>query len=117
MYEIETDAVEWLPDSATRISYVEVTGFAWSKVAEFTIDREAFQAFCEQNGWTPEKKEDVSVSFINWIYEESYLPTKPRDELVIEKALFYEEINQNGGGVTLVYDLNENRAYLSKNHH
>jgi len=114
--ELNVDSVEWLPSSASNISYVERTGMGGMKIAEFSISRADMDAFAKENGWDLKEKENVSISFRDRIAPEGTKVEHPYEENYLEKALFYEKRHSNNGGVTLVYDPKTNRGYYWYSH-
>ena len=87
--EKNLDSVDWLPSSATDISYYKRNGFGWIKNYECFIPEDGFLKLAEKEGW--KLKED-------------------------EKVLFYEKRYPNGGGVTVYYDRDSERLSVNSSH-
>jgi hypothetical protein len=83
------DSVDWLPSSATDISFYKRDGFGWIKNYECSIPEDDFFIFAEKKGWKLQEEGDV---------------------------LFYEKRHPNGGGVTVHYDRNSQRLSVNSNH-
>lgn len=115
--ERNVDSVEWLPPEASNISYIERTGMGGVKIAEFSIPQSDFNAFCEKNGWILKHQNDANIYFRNYIRSKDDPEVdRPFDEYRVENALFYEDRKANGGGITLVYDLDAGRGYYFYSH-
>ena len=78
------DSVDWLPPSATDISYYKRDGFGWIKNYECYIPEDDFLSLAAKKGWKLEEKENV---------------------------LFYEKRHSNGGGVTALNRITEYRLF------
>ena len=110
------DPPEWLPSSASDINYMERKGFGAARIAVFSIDQDAFEAFAKENGWPLEEQADVSVFFEAYTQEtppdiDSLSLDEYNDRFSVDDALFYEKRGDNGGGVTIVYDIENHRGY------
>ena len=83
------DSVDWLPPSATDISYYKRDGFGWIKDYECSIPEDDFLSLAAKKGW------------------------KLREE---DHVLFYEKRHPNGGGVTVYYDKDSKRLSVQSSH-
>jgi hypothetical protein len=83
------DSVDWLPPSATDISFYKRDGFGWIKNYECTIPEDDFLKLAEKEGW------------------------KLQEE---EKVLSYEKRHPNGGGATVRYHRESQRLSVQSNH-
>jgi len=83
-------SVDWLPSSATDISYYKVDGFAWIKNYDCLIPEDDFRVFAAEKGWTLQEEEE-SLSFEKWF--------------------------PNGGGASVYYNRKTTRLGVRSNHH
>jgi hypothetical protein len=83
------DSVDWLPSSATDISYYKRDGFGWIKDYECSISEHDFLSLAEKEGWKLQEEKN---------------------------RLFYEKRYPNGGGVTVYYDKHSKRLSVQSNH-
>ena len=120
--------VDWLPAEASDVTYAKREGFGWFTCYECSLPREAFDQFARKEGWQMTPKSDVSTG-LRGVLD---LPaTKHKAEPngvvtvdlnnaqsmpVVKKALFYEDRHQNGGGVTVIYDLDAGRLFVHESH-
>ena len=92
-HEIKTgehlDSVDWLPPSATDVSFTKRGGFGWIKNYECLIPEDDFFLLSAEEGWDLESEGNI---------------------------LFYEKRHQNGGGVTVHYNMDTQRLSVSSNH-
>jgi hypothetical protein len=106
--------VDWLPKEATDITYVRRGDLFWLCVYECTMPRAAFERFAKENSWAIKESRNVHVGPFRSILK---LPpirqNSPQEELSPE-ALYYEERQQNGGGITVVYDLETQRLFVAE---
>ncbi len=134
-YGIGVNSVQWLPTQAHNITYIYVP--ITSTMAEFEIDQQAFEQWCQQKGmtlYTIESQKDFMVprclpdleaigvipkpkkespEWITWFEQgpqRSNKTFKPGD-------LYFEERWSDGGGYTLGYDVNEGKGYYWYGHH
>ncbi|MEN9401852.1 MAG: hypothetical protein RL091_555 [Verrucomicrobiota bacterium] len=105
--------VDWLPKEATDVSYVRKGDLFWLSVYECTIPRDSFERFAKENNWKMEEARDVHVGPYRSILN---LPPirQGAPEDMYPLALRYEERQQNGGGVTVVYDPESRRLFVSE---
>lgn len=118
--EIKTEKhlanVDWLPAEASDITYAQRNGLGWFQSYECTISREAVDKLAQKEGWKLEAMDNVSASL------RSVLGLPALREFVgtkmdfVPKALFYEDRKPNGGGVTVIYDLELGRLFVHKSH-
>jgi hypothetical protein len=83
------ESVDWLPPSATDISYYKRDGFGWIKNYECYIPEDDFLSLAAKKRWKIQEK---------------------------EKVLFYEKRHSNGGGVTVYYNKDSGRLSVQSNH-
>jgi hypothetical protein len=101
------DAVDWLPKEASDITYFEREGLGWVKHAEFTMAREDFDEWVQTKEWKLVSEENVTAR----------RPSKEgHKSILIKKALVYDNRQPNGGGLTLIYNIENKRAYFESSH-
>jgi hypothetical protein len=83
------DSVDWLPPSATDISYYKRDGFGWIKNYECYIPEDDFFSLATKEEWQLQENKN---------------------------AFFYEKRHPNGGGVTVYYSKDLNRLTVQSNH-
>jgi hypothetical protein len=92
-HEIKTgehlDSVDWLPSSASDVSFTKRGGFGWIKNYECLIPEDDFYLLSAEEGWDLEREGNI---------------------------LFYEKRHLNGGGVTVHYNTDSQRLSVSSNH-
>jgi hypothetical protein len=82
-------SVDWLPSSASDISFYRREGFGWIRNYDCSIPEEDLLKFAEKRGWKLEGEGDV---------------------------LFYEKRHPNGGGATVHYNRTSQRLTVHSNH-
>jgi hypothetical protein len=112
-----TDRPEWLPPTASNVFHRSQEGFGWWKVAEFTITETDLRTYAAERGWTFHEESNY------WPPGNELLkpPTKPFTEQdyrdrVIPRALVYQHLASNNGGITFAYDPSTSRAYYLETH-
>ena len=83
------DAVDWLPPSATDISFTKRDGFGWMKVYTCSISEDDFFQLAAAEGW--DLQQDGNV-------------------------LFYEKWHLNGGGASVSFNTDSQRLSVSSSH-
>jgi hypothetical protein len=109
-------SVEWLPGSASDISYYQTEGFGWTKIYECTMEEDPVREFAAGNRWVLEEKEYAFMSGRN-LLGLSPLKEPDNDETDFAgKILFYEDRASNGGGITVIYDRDRKRLFVNESH-
>ena len=132
-YGVGTDTVPWLPPQARNITYVDQP-LTW-RLAEFQIERQAFEAWCQQQGKPLRKlaacEFEMVVRCLPCLERKGLIPpiAEPNEFLAKERRLertlktvatgdlYYAWHASNGGGYTLAYDIDEGKAYYQYSHH
>ena len=83
------DAVDWLPPSATDISFTKRDGFGWIKNYTCFISEDDFFQLAAEEGWDLQQNGNI---------------------------LFYEKRHPNGGGASVSYNRDSQRLSVSSNH-
>jgi hypothetical protein len=101
------DAVKWLPDQATNITYWERDGLGAIRIAEFSIPPDVFKAWCRDKGLELDSRTNVQAR---------RPPAKGQShghgtDTQVRHALVFEKREKNGAGLTLIFDVEKDRAY------
>lgn len=110
------DAVDWLPPTASDISYYERTGFGWVRCAEFSIVRDDLLAYATANGWQLEPVTNIAAPICPALLVPFTQTDNPLSAGTISNGLRYKNRHPNGGGITIVYDPATSRCYYSASH-
>jgi hypothetical protein len=108
--------VDWLPTEASDITYAQSDGFGWFQSYECTISREALDKLALKEGWKLEAKDAVFASLRSVLGLPALREFGGTKMDLVPKALFYEDRKPNGGGVTVIYDLELGRLFVHKSH-
>ena len=120
--------VDWLPAEASDVTYAKREGFGWFTCYECKFPREAFEQFARKEGWQLIPKSDISTGLRSVLdLPATKDKTEPngvisvdlnqvQDMSAVKKALSYEDRHQNGGGVTVIYDLDAGRLFVHESH-
>jgi len=103
--------VDWLPSAASDVTYAKREGFGWFTCYECSLPREAFDRLAQKEKWKLEPKNDVSTG-LRLVLELS----SPKEIHSVARSLFYEQRQPNGGGVTVIYDLDASRLFVHESH-
>jgi len=103
--------VDWLPVEASDVTYAKREGFGWFTCYECNLPRETFDRLAQKEEWKLEPKNDVSTG-LRLVLELS----PPTEIHSVARALFYEKRQPNGGGVTVIYDLDAARLFVHESH-
>jgi hypothetical protein len=106
--------VDWLPASASEITYARRKGFGWFLIYECKLPESDFRSLAQKEGWPIQEGTNVPVRTVlerpditNLFGESPYS---------IDRALLFERRQRNGGGTTVVYDLKTGRLFVSQSH-
>ena len=99
--------VEWLPNTASNINFYEREGFGWIKVYNCNMKKSAFIEFAEQNKWGL-SEDKRAHRFMQYKINEEYI--------VINHSLTYMKIESNNGGTRVIYDIENEKLYVTLNH-
>jgi len=103
--------VDWLPAEASDVTYAKREGFGWFTCYECNLPRVVFDRLAQKEEWKLEPKNDVSSGL------RLVLKLSPPTEIdSVARALFYEKRQPNGGGVTVIYDLDAARLFVYESH-
>jgi len=103
--------VDWLPADASDVTYAKRKGFGWFTCYECSLPRVALDRLAQKEEWKLEPKNDVSSGL------RLVLKLSPPTEIdSVARALFYEKRQPNGGGVTVIYDLDAARLFVHESH-
>ena len=109
--------VDWLPSSASDITYARRDGFGWFLTYECNLPENDFLALAKKENWPVKETTNVLGSGYRLILK---LP-EPTNALgdptyFADQAFVYENRYPNGGGVTVIYDRQRNRLLFNKSH-
>ena len=108
--------VDWLPASASDITYARRKGFGWFLTYECKMPEADFRSWAQKEGWAIQESTNVSVSGLRAILKLPNLTNSFGEPAPIERALLFERRKQNGGGTMVVYDLERGRLFFSQSH-
>jgi len=108
--------VDWLPQDARDVTYFKREGFGWITSYECTISKESLSRVAQERGWKMEPRKDVVTGLRRELGLAEVSKTEADDVDLVNNALFYEKRQPNGGGVTVVYDLNTSRLFVHESH-
>ncbi len=104
--------VDWLPKEASDVTYLRQGGLFWLSCYECALPRSAFDKFAKENGWAVKETRNVNVGgFRSMLKLAPIRLNKPMEE-VYPIALHYQERQKDGGGITVVYDLETQRLFV-----
>jgi len=106
------DTVDWLPASASNISYYMNKNITGMLTCEFAIAESDFLDFAMQNEWPVSKMESpINVTRYTKFIEKS----KTSDHYaVVEQGYYYSKQWPNGAHISVAYDLVRQIAYLNR---
>ena len=105
--------VNWLPAEASDVTYAEREGLGWFRCYECSLSKEGLDRMAKKEGWKLEPKSDVRIGLRRVLG----LPAlKETGEDLVAKALFYVNRGPNGGGITVIYDLDAGRLFVHESH-
>ena len=131
---IEAEAPEWLPKGSSQVTFL-VTGSR--RIAEFKVDAEVFEEWCQQSGrpLNPlSENEEMVVQRPNFelaergkiemftmpekaLTDQDFTDYQVWHEANLEAGdLFYSDLGPNSGGYVVGFDRSEGMAYYSYLH-
>jgi hypothetical protein len=120
-YAENVESVEWLPKSATNISYYRSYMYT---AYEFDIPEEDFLEWAKRKYWNVSRieAEPVSISRYNWPIlhaadDHKYFETQERETHIniVRGYVYKKRFGRSGGGRIVAYNLDINRAYYQHN--
>ena len=111
--------VDWLPASASDITYARRKGFAWFLTYECKLPESDFRSLAQKEGWPIQEATNVSVGGLRAILKLPDLTNSNSFGIPahsIDRALLFERRQPNGGGTTVVYDLERGRLFFHQSH-
>jgi hypothetical protein len=108
---------EWLPPTASNIFHRSQGGFGWWKVAEFTITEADLRTYADERGWTFHEELNYTPP-CRELLKPLTKPYTEQDYLanIIPRALVYQHLAINNGGITFVFDPSTSHAYYLETH-
>jgi hypothetical protein len=108
-------SVEWLDSRASDISYYRANDFGGSFAYEFRIRGDDFAALARERGWRVAPfAEHRGVNRYTFFLPETDSRRQEPLSVELKSGLIYESHQSNGGGITVLYDTNASRAYVSQ---
>jgi hypothetical protein len=110
-YAENVETVDWLPDTATNISYFKSYLFT---AYEFDISEEEFLKLAEKKGWKVKKINQTKrvLRYTYGVNQKNNTSKKTNTEAIIDSGYYYNKRFSNGGGITVVYDNEKQTAYF-----
>ncbi|HBC88189.1 MAG TPA: hypothetical protein DCZ94_14660 [Lentisphaeria bacterium] len=109
-FETGLKKYELLPDSAHDITVFKNPNISGMFLCDFSIDEEGFKDYSEKQKWKVEEIKDLKDLFTAKAFHEG----TPNERHKIKNGLYYSKIAANGGGVTVGYDRDNGRGYISR---
>jgi hypothetical protein len=108
-------SVEWLDSRASDISFYRANDFSGNFAYEFRIGGDDFATLARERGWQvgPLTEHRNVMRYTFFLPETDSRRQKPFS-VEFDSGLFYESRRPNGGGITVLYDTNASRAYVSQ---
>ena len=115
--EIGLARVPWLPVAASNINIYERSGFAWIKLYEGQLPEADFREYAASNGW---KMTSTTNEPVSWRKVFGLRPLRTIEDIgnidLVPNALTYSDRQPNGGGITVVYDLEFHQLHVLQSH-
>ena len=107
--------VDWLPPTASDITYARRTGFGRLLTYECSVPEPDFHVLAQKKGWPVQEATNVSVSGLRLTLKLPDLTNAAGESAyAIERAFLFERRQPNGGGTTVIYDRQRNRLFYSE---
>lgn len=113
--EYDVESLDWLPATASDISYIHGKHLGGYRVAEFSISRDDFLAYAHKSGWTPEVRTNVFVHFRHLLKDYKSTEADRFENITVARALYYEKRLTPDEGMMVVFDQDANRCHLMSN--
>ena len=112
---IHRPSVDWLPHTASDISFYRNTNMANFLAYEFHISKPDFETLAHERSWPVKPPEGrVSVARYTQCLPDGHPQLIEPLEAETYDGLFFELRHQNGGGITVLYDETSSMAYVFK---
>lgn len=100
---------EGVPSSASDINIFKNENFTGMFLVDFAISEDDFVGFAEEMGWVLEGISGRENIFVAKLYfEEAENPRR-----AITSGYYFSDRAPNGGGITVAFDRNSGRGYIS----
>jgi hypothetical protein len=112
---VHRSRVDWLPATASDISFYRNTNISGVRVYEFRISRQDFEALAKEEGWAvkPFQEKKVVVRYTQCL-PANHPDQKPPFYAESSTGLFFEERHANGGGISVLYDTGIGMAFVDR---
>lgn len=104
------DKYTYLPDSAHDITVFTNLNISGVVLCDFKIEEKDFKDFGEKQEWKIEEIKQPKELFLAL----SFHKKNTNDKHQIKNGLYYSKRASNGGGITVAYDRDNGRGYISK---
>jgi hypothetical protein len=112
---VALSSVEWLDSRASDISFYRANDFSGNFTYEFQISSEDFAALAKERGWqVAPLAEHRSIMRYTFFLPETDARRQRPLSMELDSGMIYESRRPNGGGITVLYDTNRSRAYVSQ---
>jgi hypothetical protein len=105
-----TDCPSWLPPAASNVLHRSQDGFGWWKKAEFIISESNLNTYAAGRGWKLQELEHYVPVLSLPLFNSADRKATNVKIRVISKALVYQRLQNNNGGIVFVYTGSRLRA-------
>ena len=100
---------------ASDISFYRANDFSGNFTYEFRIGGDDFAVLARERGWqlAPLTEHHSIMRYTFFLPETDARHQKPLS-VELDSGMIYESRRPNGGGITVLYDTNASRAYVSQ---
>ena len=108
--------VDWLPSSASDITYARRNGFGRFLMYECTLPETDFQSLAKKEDWPVQESTNVPIAVgLRPILKLPELKNANGEPTYsINRAFYYERKQSENGGTIVIYDRDRNRLFLSE---
>jgi hypothetical protein len=108
-------SVDWLPETASDISFYRNSNIANILAYEFHISKPDFEALAGERGWRvkPLEQRASVIRYTQCLPSGHHQRTEPFAAAASE-GLFFEDRRSNGGGISVLFDGANSMAYVFK---
>jgi hypothetical protein len=101
------------PASARSIDYYESRDFGGIVSVSYLVDEAEFRKFAGEQGWNLSEREETSGG-VRSLLPSDWAAKDTSKSRVVGPCLWYEVIQSNSGGITVIYLPAESRAIINK---
>ena len=108
--ELGLDNFPGVPPEARNIDHFKLNDIATGlETLDFTISEPDFKNTAKLKKWTLKEIETPLA-----VKTTSFFAGKQKKEIIVQKGLHLSDVGSNGGGVTVIYDRENQRAHIFK---